>query len=437
MADRSLTVGERQMVISMFGPSIDVDAIRITTNVAWFGQNVPAVPTGETVYWPSGLPGRPYYPDFSDPSLSLQLRGDFMHELTHVWQNQHGKETNSLFGDHMTEGQWLYSLAGVTGNTKWDDLNLNLEQQAEIVKNVYIQMNGGSLPPGALTLQNHFDILRSSVWFGQDPTHPPQSPSGALEHSARAPVLVMDADEFENQFGHPFDGTLTDNHNLADLIARGNGLFSVTYVDASNYDPYANPLFATNGDQIVVSLKSTSWFASMVRNGEIQQIIQNNNDGSHIKSQFDISGVLQSQEEVFAAGNQLLKYYDTHNTHPYSEVDITRDILGHITGTQVTMDVNVAAVGGSISQVFGSAIGRALAPSNQFAQLAAGTVAGAIGQKLALAFSSSLSTDATKVVVGDIFNNFGISLASAGAGSVASFLTAELGTALGITVTVH
>jgi Ca2+-binding RTX toxin-like protein/20S proteasome alpha/beta subunit len=146
----------------------------------------------------------------------------------------------------------------------------------------------------------------------------------------------------------------------------------------------------------------------------------------------DINGILQLQLDVYDSGASLLRYYDTQNTHPYSQLDITRDILGHITGANATLDVDVAAIGGSVGQVLGSAIGRALAPNNQFAQLAAGTVAGAIGQKFGQIISSSLKADATGIAVGDVFANFGINLASAGAGSIASFLTAEIGTALGL-----
>jgi hypothetical protein len=47
--------------------------------------------------------------------------------------------------------------------------------------------------------------------------------------------------------------------------------------------------------------------------------------------------------------------------------------------------------------VLGSTLGRALAPNNQFGQIAVGTVAGAIGQKLAQASAASLATDAASV----------------------------------------
>lgn len=221
--------------------------------------------------------------------------------------------------------------------------------------------------------------------------------------------LVQEADPTEHTTVI-VDGSLSEGTVWVRVDEDGNPIVQAAYqlgtfpLDAPVFAPDATTVFDDSGTRPWLSETST----------------------------WDSSGVLQSQLDVLDSGTQLLKYYDTHDTHPYTEVDITRDILGHITGTNVTTDVNVAAIGGSIGQVLGSAIGRALAPNNQFAQLAAGTVAGAIGQKLALALSSSLTADATQIAVGDIFNNFRISLASAGAGSVASFLTAELGTALGL-----
>jgi hypothetical protein len=149
----------------------------------------------------------------------------------------------------------------------------------------------------------------------------------------------------------------------------------------------------------------------MVRNGEIGRIVQNNYDGS---------------------GKD--KLFDPNNTHPYSELDIDTDATGKPTAAQIKVDgqpsnnVDFSAVG----QVLGSALGRALAPNNQFGQIAIGTVAGAIGQKLAQAFSASLLTDGATVNFADAFAHFDVSIAGAGAGSVASFLTAELGHALGL-----
>jgi hypothetical protein len=146
----------------------------------------------------------------------------------------------------------------------------------------------------------------------------------------------------------------------------------------------------------------------------------------------DTDGVLQSQQDVFANGTAAIKYLDTRNTHPYNELDIDEDATGKPTAVQMKFDgqPNTTADFSAVGQVLGSALGRALAPNNQFVQLAAGTVVGAIGQKLAQAFAASLTTNGSKFDPASVFADFNVSLAGAGASSVASFLVAELGTAL-------
>jgi 20S proteasome alpha/beta subunit len=163
----------------------------------------------------------------------------------------------------------------------------------------------------------------------------------------------------------------------------------------------------------------------------VVQIIQAGPDTTIDQSFFN--GVLQSQDEVFASGKELIKYYNTDTTLPDSELDVSKAAGGGgITGAQVTFDQKVIDAGGSIGEIFGSAIGKAIAGNNQFAQLAAGTVAGAIGQTFGQALSVSLLGDLTKVSVSQVFSNFNVNLEGAAAGSIASFLTAEIGTALGL-----
>ncbi|MCJ9728971.1 calcium-binding protein [Bradyrhizobium sp. PRIMUS42] len=145
----------------------------------------------------------------------------------------------------------------------------------------------------------------------------------------------------------------------------------------------------------------------------------------------EADGYLQFQQEVLDSGEQMLKYWDTHNKHPYSELDVSKDETGKITAANVLLDPTVANTG-SVGQIFGSAIGRAVAGDNQFAQLAAGAVGGLIGQKLGQLVAASLLTDGSSVAIEGVFSNVGLNIAGAAAGSVASFLTAELGTALGL-----
>jgi hypothetical protein len=132
-------------------------------------------------------------------------------------------------------------------------------------------------------------------------------------------------------------------------------------------------------------------------------------------------------------GDLLKKYYDTQNSHPYGELDVSEDSTGQITAAQLQLEQNIIAAGGSVGQIFGSALGRALAPNDQFAQLAVGTVAGLIGQKLLQTFTASLTLDASRFVVGNFASVTGLDVAHAGIGAISSFLTAELGRELHLT----
>jgi hypothetical protein len=144
-----------------------------------------------------------------------------------------------------------------------------------------------------------------------------------------------------------------------------------------------------------------------------------------------------AQEQDFPAG-RLLKYYDTQNYHPYSKLEVSEGADGKPTNVQFNLDNDTAtrSTNGSlvdlsvIGQVFGSAIGRILAPNNQFGHLLGGTVGGLIGQKLVQNFAASLTFDASKGTNADFATFSGLDVASAAAGSVASFLIAEIGTAL-------
>jgi hypothetical protein len=149
-------------------------------------------------------------------------------------------------------------------------------------------------------------------------------------------------------------------------------------------------------------------------------------------SAFDVYKRLQSQRVDFDNGSQQTKQYDPDNKHPYKELDVTKGPDGEISA-EAKLEQNIIAAGGSVGQIFGSALGRALAPNNQFAQLAVGTVAGLIGQKLLQTFTASLTVDASRFVVGDFASVSGLDVANAGLGAISSFLTAELGRGLGLT----
>jgi hypothetical protein len=159
-------------------------------------------------------------------------------------------------------------------------------------------------------------------------------------------------------------------------------------------------------------------------------------------SAFDAYQRLQSQRVVLDGGGQQVKEYDDANNRIWDERDVTTDPSNKVTDVQVklnnqsdlksaTNSVDYSAIG----QIFGSAIGRAIAGNdNQFKQLAVGTIAGFVGQKFVQTLlNGSTAINLADVDIHDVFFGNGVSLESAGVGAAASFLTAELATSIGLT----
>ena len=161
---------------------------------------------------------------------------------------------------------------------------------------------------------------------------------------------------------------------------------------------------------------------------------KNGNSPQESFNAYDFEGVHLGSEQFDGNGNsQSVTYVDDRNIHPWSTVKLGTDPTGGLTDTQLTLDQNIIAAGGSVGQIFGSALGRALAPNTQFAQLAVGTVAGLIGQKLLQTFTASLTLDASRFIAGNFASVTGLEVANAGLGAISSFLAAELGHELGLT----
>ena len=97
---------------------------------------------------------------------------------------------------------------------------------------------------------------------------------GVRVHNASDPAFAVDAHAFEQQFGHAFTGSLEDMSLLGGAIATGQLQPTFGNVDTTGTDRFTGPFFTGSGDKIVVSTDSTTWFASMVKNGEIGRIMQ-------------------------------------------------------------------------------------------------------------------------------------------------------------------
>ena len=115
-------------------------------------------------------------------------------------------------------------------------------------------------------------------------------------------------------------------------------------------------------------------------------------------------------------------------------IDHTGEPVFEELDTKVLSKDNIIT-GSQIGSILGSTLGRQLAGQNQFAQLAAGSVIGAIGLNLGQLVDQAFDVDLGRFADGtrkQAFQDFGLDLGVAAAGAVSSFLVAELVNALGL-----
>ena len=135
MEGRPLTPGEIALAHPLFGDSIDYAEVRLFRGKWWPLQprRSAMAPTGNIHFHPDG---GGYSEDFAAEPLSRQAF--FIHELTHVWQAQ-------------TKGRFYLPLMRHPFCRYRYDLKpgrpfnrYGLEQQAEIVKDVFLQSHGAA-----------------------------------------------------------------------------------------------------------------------------------------------------------------------------------------------------------------------------------------------------------------------------------------------------
>jgi type VI secretion system secreted protein VgrG len=139
---RALTPGEVALARSVFGDSIDYDKVRINDrSYLPFGlqpDNQAMTPNGHMYFDPAGTL---YRDDFSKADIGKQAL--FIHEMTHVWQHQHGVhvEADALKGLVESRGdyaeQYKYQLEP---NKKFSDYNI--EQQGDIARDYFYLLHG-------------------------------------------------------------------------------------------------------------------------------------------------------------------------------------------------------------------------------------------------------------------------------------------------------
>ncbi|MEP7350578.1 MAG: vgr related protein [Sphingorhabdus sp.] len=144
---RALTVRERALAQNIFNDALDLHIIRVHNRKWWWFQpeKITMAPNGHLWFNPkSDL----FCDDFCDANLTLQ--GLFIHELVHVWQHQNG--INLPLKRHPF-CRYDYSL-----KPGWALERYGIEQQAEIVRHVFLLRNGIKVP-GAPPLSQYEGIL--------------------------------------------------------------------------------------------------------------------------------------------------------------------------------------------------------------------------------------------------------------------------------------
>lgn len=144
---RQLTEGERSIAASVFGTAIDYDAVRLQQR-KWFPlqpRHVVMAPRGHIHFHPRG---DLWSDDFAAQSLHGQ--GLFIHEMTHVWQHQSG-----IFLPVARHPFCRYSYSLKPG---WPFRRYGIEQQAEIVRHLFLLRNQQPVP-GAPSLEQLESIV--------------------------------------------------------------------------------------------------------------------------------------------------------------------------------------------------------------------------------------------------------------------------------------
>lgn len=126
---RTLRAHERDIAACVFGAALDLDAVRIKEGPAGLlGVSRRAFTLGNTVYVP--------------PDCEPLAPGLLVHELTHVWQYQHGGS------DYLSEALWAQLFGqgydwerGLASGRGWEALNP--EQQAALLEHAFV---AGALP---------------------------------------------------------------------------------------------------------------------------------------------------------------------------------------------------------------------------------------------------------------------------------------------------
>jgi hypothetical protein len=137
MRSRPLTDGEITLARSIFANAVDYSKVRLIKGKYWplHPRNAAMAPDGNIYFHPHA---GGWSDDFAAEPLHRQ--GFFIHEMTHVWQAQ---RSGRFYLPLMRHPFCKYRYSVVPGRSF---RQYGLEQQAEIVRHIFLDRNGG-VPP--------------------------------------------------------------------------------------------------------------------------------------------------------------------------------------------------------------------------------------------------------------------------------------------------
>ena len=137
LTDRPLTPGEISLARSIFADAIGYERVRLIHRPWWPLQPKSTVmaPTGNIHFHPKGAT---WSDDFAADTLAAQ--GLFIHELTHVWQAQ----TKGRYWLPLMRHPFCRYSYTLDPGRRFD--RYGIEQQAEIVRHVFLTERGVLLP---------------------------------------------------------------------------------------------------------------------------------------------------------------------------------------------------------------------------------------------------------------------------------------------------
>lgn len=190
---RPLTSGEIAIARPIFGDSIDYTDVLVFEGKE--SDIAAASAIGSNIFFPTET----YFDDYSGAGVLRSEAATFLHEMTHVWQDQNGVdiEASQIEALQKTSGDYL-AIYDYTLRPGAEFLDYNIEQQARIVQDYYLLDQG--LPPrsefpaplATPTAEDYLDILR----FDEPAEEAPENIARPPEPTIR-PI---------NEDGSPIDG---------------------------------------------------------------------------------------------------------------------------------------------------------------------------------------------------------------------------------------